>query len=96
MQGKIVHLHTLIDCLTFDPTRYRLVPTFGDNTIRRFPKNTASMQPGERIIVMTPGGGGWGPLGKESESKQHERQDPKHGWRGGSVAARQAEAEASA
>jgi 5-oxoprolinase (ATP-hydrolysing) len=59
-------------------------------------KNTASMQPGERIIVMTPGGGGWGPPGKESESKQHERQDPKHGWRGGSVATRQAEAEASA
>lgn len=59
-------------------------------------KNTAAMQPGERIIVMTPGGGGWGPVGKGSESKQHERQDPKHGWRGGSIASRQAEAEASA
>ena len=59
-------------------------------------KNTASMKPGERIIVMTPGGGGWGHCGKESESKQHERQDPKQGWRGGSVASRQAEAEASA
>ena len=59
-------------------------------------KNTASMQPGERIIVMTPGGGGWGPAGKESQSKQQERQDPKHGWRGGSIASRQAEAEASA
>jgi 5-oxoprolinase (ATP-hydrolysing) len=59
-------------------------------------KNTASMKPGERIIVMTPGGGGWGPVGKESQSKQDEREDPKHGWRGGSIASRQAEAEASA
>lgn len=25
-------------------------------------KNTASMTPGDRIIVMTPGGGGWGPV----------------------------------
>ncbi|TKA26988.1 Uncharacterized protein B0A50_05179 [Salinomyces thailandicus] len=59
-------------------------------------KNTASMQAGERIIVMTPGGGGWGPQGKESESRQHEKSDPKAGWRGGSIASRQAEAEASA
>lgn len=59
-------------------------------------KNTASMQPGERIIVSTPGGGGWGPVGKESASKQQHRQDPKQSWRGGSVAARQSEAEASA
>ena len=59
-------------------------------------KNTASMKPGERIIVMTPGGGGWGPVGEDSQSKQHERQDPRAGWRGGSVANRQAEAEASA
>ncbi|KAK3069742.1 hypothetical protein LTR53_011679 [Teratosphaeriaceae sp. CCFEE 6253] len=59
-------------------------------------KNTAAMQAGERIIIMTPGGGGWGPVGKDSESRQHERADPKHGWRGGSIASRQAEAEASA
>jgi 5-oxoprolinase (ATP-hydrolysing) len=60
-------------------------------------KNTAAMRAGERIIVMTPGGGGWGPVGKESESQQHrEKVDPKHGWRGGSIASRQAEAEASA
>ena len=57
-------------------------------------KNTASMKPGERIIVMTPGGGGWGPVGKGSEAKKQE--DPKHSWKGGSVANRQAEAEASA
>lgn len=59
-------------------------------------KNTASMQAGDRIIINTPGGGGWGPVGKESESTQHQRQDPKSAWRGGSVASRQAEAEASA
>ena len=27
-------------------------------------KNTASMQPGERIVVKTPGGGGWGKPGR--------------------------------
>ncbi|GAB7355403.1 hypothetical protein MBLNU459_g5921t1 [Dothideomycetes sp. NU459] len=59
-------------------------------------KNTAAMQPGERIIVNTPGGGGWGPVGEESRTNRHLWQDPTHAWRGGSVASRQAEAEASA
>jgi 5-oxoprolinase (ATP-hydrolysing) len=59
-------------------------------------KNTASMQAGDRIIINTPGGGGWGPVGKESLSKQHEKKDPKLAWKGGSVAGRQSEAEASA
>jgi 5-oxoprolinase (ATP-hydrolysing) len=57
-------------------------------------KNTASMQAGERIIVMTPGGGGWGKVGEESKAAK--TKDPKHAWRQGSVALRQAEAEASA
>jgi 5-oxoprolinase (ATP-hydrolysing) len=56
-------------------------------------KNTAAMQAGERIIVMTPGGGGWGPVGKASEAER--KQDPKESWKGGSVAGRQSEAEAS-
>ena len=56
-------------------------------------KNTASMQAGERIIVMTPGGGGWGKVGEESKAVKKE--DPKHAWRQGSVAQRQATAEAS-
>ena len=56
-------------------------------------KNTASMKPGERIVVMTPGGGGWGKVG--GESKAVKTQDPKHAWRQGSVAMRQSEAEAS-
>ncbi len=71
-----------------EPQEYRHINLGG--------KNTASMQAGERIIIMTPGGGGWGPVGKGSESRQHERQDPKQSWRGGSIASRQAEAEASA
>jgi 5-oxoprolinase (ATP-hydrolysing) len=57
-------------------------------------KNTADMQPGERIIVMTPGGGGWGKVGQQSKATRSD--DPKHAWRHGSVAMRQSEAEASA
>jgi len=57
-------------------------------------KNTASMQAGERIIVMTPGGGGWGKVGGESRAVKSK--DPKLAWRQGSVAMRQSEAEASA
>jgi 5-oxoprolinase (ATP-hydrolysing) len=64
------------------------------NYINMGGKNTASMQAGERIIVMTPGGGGWGKAGGESKAVKTE--DPKHAWRGGSIAARQSEAEASA
>ncbi|KAF1820577.1 uncharacterized protein K489DRAFT_323635 [Dissoconium aciculare CBS 342.82] len=58
-------------------------------------KNTMSMKPGERIIVMTPGGGGWGKAGEESKSTQQSRQDPRHAWKGGSLASRASEAEAS-
>ncbi|KAF1816399.1 hypothetical protein P152DRAFT_428433 [Eremomyces bilateralis CBS 781.70] len=57
-------------------------------------KNTADMKPGERIIVMTPGGGGWGPFGEESKAQK--QADPKLAWRKGSVALRQDMAEASA
>ncbi|KAI9725561.1 MAG: hypothetical protein M1828_003049 [Chrysothrix sp. TS-e1954] len=57
-------------------------------------KNTAAMAKGERIIVNTPGGGGWGRVGQESQAKQSS--DPRQAWRQGSVAQRQSEAEASA
>lgn len=57
-------------------------------------KNTASMRPGERIIIYTPGGGGWGKPGEES--KVMTQQDPQHAWTKGSVANRQLTAEASA
>ena len=49
-------------------------------------KNTAKMQPGERIIVKTPGGGGWGNPGDESNARRET--DPRHGWLGGSLASR--------
>ncbi|KAK9467132.1 Hydantoinase B/oxoprolinase-domain-containing protein [Lipomyces arxii] len=49
-------------------------------------KNTASMQTGERIIINTPGGGGYGHSHLERGDEQH-RHDPKHSWRGqGSLA----------
>ena len=57
-------------------------------------KNTAEMRAGERIIVMTPGGGGWGKEG--AVSREETTSDPKQSWRMGSIASRQAEAEASA
>ena len=62
--------------------------------IRTGAKNTASMKPGERIIIHTPGGGGWGKEGEKS--KVEDKQDPQHGWKKGSVAGRQMTAEASA
>ncbi|KAJ9226833.1 hypothetical protein DTO027B5_2049 [Paecilomyces variotii] len=49
-------------------------------------KNTAKMQPGERIIVRTPGGGGWGISG--TKKKARDEQDARHAWRGGSLANR--------
>lgn len=50
-------------------------------------KNTAIMSPGERIVVCTPGGGGWGKVG-EGERKAVKPRDEKDAWRKGSIAAR--------
>ena len=50
-------------------------------------KNTAAMKAGDRIIINTPGGGGWGPVGGEmavADGKDHTKS-----WRGGSHAARE-------
>jgi len=47
-------------------------------------KNTASMKPGERIIICTPGGGGYGDL-NEADEKEQKRQKKMHArdqWRG--------------
>lgn len=49
-------------------------------------KNTASMQTGERIIVMTPGGGGWGSIGRESKAVKG--RDVQEAWKKGSLAGR--------
>ncbi|KAJ5919009.1 hypothetical protein N7466_009952 [Penicillium verhagenii] len=51
-------------------------------------KNSVQMQPGERIIIQTPGGGGWGRVGSQHQLL-HE-QDARHAWRGGSIAHREA------
>jgi 5-oxoprolinase (ATP-hydrolysing) len=50
-------------------------------------KNTASMKAGERIIVCTPGGGGYG-FPSEKKEKVKRVHDPTLGWKGGSLASR--------
>ncbi|KAM4065440.1 hydantoinase b/oxoprolinase domain-containing protein [Hirsutella rhossiliensis] len=50
-------------------------------------KNSAAMKAGDRIIVCTPGGGGWGAAGEASVAQK--RLDHTDGWRKGSVAARE-------
>ncbi|KAL2386571.1 5-oxoprolinase (ATP-hydrolysing) [Blastomyces gilchristii SLH14081] len=49
-------------------------------------KNTAKMFPGDRIVVKTPGGGGWGKVGEESKARKG--RDLKQAWKGGSLASR--------
>ena len=56
-------------------------------------KNTASMQAGERIIVSTPGGGGWGTVGGERNVSR--KKDPQAAWRRGSLASRMETQESS-
>ncbi|GAB1313847.1 hypothetical protein MFIFM68171_04057 [Madurella fahalii] len=50
-------------------------------------KNSAPMKAGDRIIVCTPGGGGWGKVGEAKVSKS--RADPTQAWKKGSHAARE-------
>ncbi|KAL8938856.1 MAG: hypothetical protein Q9216_003672 [Gyalolechia sp. 2 TL-2023] len=57
-----------------------------DRMISMGGKNTASMVGGERIIVCTPGGGGWGKVGEESKAVR--RKDEQASWRKGSLAQR--------
>ena len=52
-------------------------------------KNTAAMKAGERIIICTPGGGGWGKVEDRKEQTEKVYKDPKHAWRGGSFANRE-------
>jgi 5-oxoprolinase (ATP-hydrolysing) len=50
-------------------------------------KNSAPMRPGDRIIICTPGGGGWGKVGEKKQER--ERSDHTDGWKKGSFAARE-------
>ncbi|KAI0156841.1 hydantoinase B/oxoprolinase [Xylariaceae sp. FL1272] len=50
-------------------------------------KNSAPMKPGDRIIINTPGGGGWGPVG--GDKKVGPGKDHTEAWRKGSHAARE-------
>jgi 5-oxoprolinase (ATP-hydrolysing) len=52
-------------------------------------KNTAAMKPGERIIIHTPGGGGWGKVGERVEGGCARKTDAKFAWLGGSYANRE-------
>ncbi|KAJ6790010.1 hypothetical protein PWT90_03799 [Aphanocladium album] len=49
-------------------------------------KNSAAMAAGDRIIINTPGGGGWGAIGEESTAKL--RAEHTDSWKKGSGAAR--------
>ncbi|KAJ9603670.1 hypothetical protein H2200_011856 [Cladophialophora chaetospira] len=66
---------------------------FEERLISMGAKNTASMQPGERIIVMTPGGGGYGKAGDKSQVEM--RDDHEKSWKKGSLGSRLAEWESS-
>ncbi|EHL00432.1 hypothetical protein M7I_3718 [Glarea lozoyensis 74030] len=61
---------------------------FEERRINLGGKNTALMKSGERIIICTPGGGGWGRVGDEKELRAKDK-DPKHAWKGGSHANRE-------
>lgn len=56
---------------------------FEERRINLGGKNSAAMQAGERIIINTPGGGGWGKI-EDRVGKPEQGKDHKHSWRGGS------------
>lgn len=56
-------------------------------------KNSVLMQTGDRIIIKTPGGGGWGQLGTQQQVLRE--RDVRHTWRGGSIITREATQETS-
>ena len=64
-------------------------PEYEERRINLGGKNTAAMKAGERIIVCTPGGGGWGKASERREFKKEQQRDPKYAWRGGSHASRE-------
>lgn len=62
-------------------------------TINLGGKNTASMKAGERIVICTPGGGGYGKVEEREKVKRWEEKNHKLAWRGGSIAQRESMAE---
>uniref|UniRef100_A0A8H7TPS8 Hydantoinase B/oxoprolinase domain-containing protein n=1 Tax=Bionectria ochroleuca TaxID=29856 RepID=A0A8H7TPS8_BIOOC len=59
---------------------------FEERHINMGAKNSAAMKAGERIRILTPGGGGFGPVGKESVAVK--RRDETEGWKKGSGSSR--------
>ncbi|KAI5815672.1 Hydantoinase B/oxoprolinase-domain-containing protein [Pyronema omphalodes] len=59
----------------------------GYRTINLGGKNTAAMAPGERIIINTPGGGGYGKA-ENRKGAAPKVAHPTDGWKGGSLASR--------
>ncbi|KAK8055518.1 hypothetical protein PG993_000745 [Apiospora rasikravindrae] len=60
---------------------------FEERYINLGAKNSAPMKPGDRIIINTPGGGGWGKVGEEKTASS--KKDHTEAWRKGSHAARE-------
>ncbi|KAK6841339.1 hypothetical protein PG987_002199 [Apiospora arundinis] len=59
---------------------------FEERYINLGAKNSAPMKPGDRIIINTPGGGGWGKVGEEKTASS--KKDHTEAWRKGSHASR--------
>lgn len=51
-------------------------------------KNTAAMKPGERIVIHTPGGGGYGYPNERKGGIKERENSPTHAWYGGSLTTR--------
>lgn len=62
-------------------------PEYEERYINLGAKNSAPMKAGDRIIINTPGGGGWGAVGAEKADRR--KADPTHGWRKGTHGARE-------
>ncbi|KAK4452425.1 5-oxoprolinase [Podospora aff. communis PSN243] len=60
---------------------------YEERSINLGAKNSAPMEKGDRVIICTPGGGGWGKIGEEKVAKVE--RDPTEGWKKGSHAARE-------
>jgi 5-oxoprolinase (ATP-hydrolysing) len=60
---------------------------FEERRINMGSKNSAPMQPGDRIIINTPGGGGWGNVGEQKAARDN--RDHTEAWRKGSHANRE-------